>query len=327
MNMSTDTRALRNVVIVGAGAMGCLFAARLQEGGATVTLIDNNAERLSLIAKEGLELSDDSGTRSCRPGTALAPEHRGPVDLLMLFTKGMHSAAAVGSIAHLAQYKPIAVTLQNGLGNAEILADTFGADRVLKGTAHVPADLAPPNKVISHGFADLHVGGHVPAAQGLADPVAELFTRSGFKTIVSRNIDADVWEKLAFNAALNAMAMITESSNGAMAVESGRRIARAVVQEAVSVAGKIGLELESAQIEQTIAMALAHHPLHKASMLQDRECGRPTEIDNINGAIVRVGEKYGVATPVNATLADLVRIIESALPSSQPARSSHGKQS
>jgi 2-dehydropantoate 2-reductase len=62
-------------------------------------------------------------------------------------------------------------------------------------------------------------------------------------------------------------------------------------------------------------------------MLQDRECGRPTEIDNINGAIVRVGEKYGVATPVNATLADLVRIIESALPSSQPARSSHGKQS
>jgi len=290
-------------------------------------LIDNNAPRLSLIAKEGLELSDDSGTRSCRPGTALAPEYRGPVDLLMLFTKGMHSAAAVGSIAHLAQYKPTAATLQNGLGNAEILADTFGADRVLKGTAHVPADLAPPNKVISHGFADLHVGGHVPAAQGLADPVAELFTRSGFKTIVSRNIDADVWEKLAFNAALNAMAMITESSNGAMAVESGRRIARAVVQEAVSVARKIGLELEGAQIEQTIAMALAHHPLHKASMLQDRECGRPTEIDNINGAIVRVGEKYGVAAPVNATLADLVRIIESALPSSQPARSSHGKQS
>ena len=323
--MSTDTRVLRNVVIVGAGAMGCLFAARLQETGASVTLIDNNAQRLALIAQEGLELVDDSGTRSCRPGTALAQDYRGPVDLLVLFTKGMHSAAAVGSIAHLAQSRPIALTLQNGLGNAEILGDTFGADRVLKGTAHVPADLAPPNKVISHGFADLHVGGHVPAAQYLADPVAELFTRSGFKTVVSRNIDADVWEKLAFNAALNAMGMITESANGALAVESGRRIARAVVQETVSVARKIGLQLDCAQIELTIDMALEQHPFHKASMLQDRECGRSTEIDNINGAIVRVAEQYGVATPVNATLADLVRVIESALPSSPPARSSHGK--
>ena len=323
--MSTDTRVLRNVVIVGAGAMGCLFAARLQETGASVTLIDNNAQRLALIAQEGLELVDDSGTRSCRPGTALAQDYRGPVDLLVLFTKGMHSAAAVGSIAHLAQSRPIALTLQNGLGNAEILADTFGVDRVLKGTAHVPADLAPPNKVISHGFADLHVGGHVPAAQYLADPVAELFTRSGFKTVVSRNIDADVWEKLAFNAALNAMGMITESANGALAVESGRRIARAVVQETVSVARNIGLQLDCAQIERTIDMALEQHPFHKASMLQDRECGRSTEIDNINGAIVRVAEQYGVATPVNATLADLVRVIESALPSSPPARSSHGK--
>jgi 2-dehydropantoate 2-reductase len=325
MNMSADTRALRNVVIVGAGAMGCLFAARLQETGASVTLIDNNAQRLALIAKEGLELVDDSGTRACRPGTALAQDYRGPVDLLVLFTKGMHSAAAVGSIAHLAQSRPIALTLQNGLGNAEILAATFGADHVLKGTAHVPADLAPPNKVISHGFADLHVGGHVPAAQYLADPVAELFTRGGFKTVVSRNIDADVWEKLAFNAALNAMGMITESANGALAVESGRRIARTVVQETVSVARKIGLQLDGAQIERTIDMALEQHPLHKASMLQDRECGRSTEIDNINGAIVRVAEQYGVATPVNATLADLVRVIESALPSSPPARSSHGK--
>jgi 2-dehydropantoate 2-reductase len=311
MNMSTDTRAWRNVVIVGAGAMGCLFAARLQKFGTAVTLIDNNAQRLALIAKEGLELVDDTGGHSCRPGTALAQDYRGPVDLVVLFTKGMHSAAAVDSIASLAQFKPIALTLQNGLGNAEILAATFGADRVLKGTAHVPADLAPPNKVISHGFADVHIGGHVPEAQGLADPVAELFTRSGFKTVVSRNIDADVWEKLAFNAALNALAMITESNNGAMAVESGRRIARAVVQETVGVARKIGLELEGAKIEQTIAKALVDHPLHQASMLQDRESGRRSEIENINGAIVRVGEQYGVATPVNATLADLVRTIES----------------
>jgi 2-dehydropantoate 2-reductase len=301
---------IREIVIVGAGAMGCLFAARLLEAGAAVTLIDNNLERLKLIQEQGLELIDDAGSRRVQPRTALAQRFSGPVDLLMLFTKGVHSAAAVASVAHLAAGRPIALTLQNGLGNAEILAAAFGADRVLMGTAHVPADLQPPNKVISHGFAHLHLGGHVPAAHGLADPVAALLTRSGFQSTVAADIARAVWEKLAFNAALNATAMVAQASNGEMNNQPGRRVAHAVVLECVAVARAVGIDLDAGAIDQTIERALSEHPGHRASMLQDRENSRPGEIETLNGAIVRIGAEKGVPTPVNATLADLVRLIE-----------------
>src|SRR6185312_949167 len=109
---------MQQIVIVGAGAMGCLFAARFMEAGVSVTLIDNNAERLQVVEQQGLNLSDDSGSRVLRPRTSLAQAFTGPVDLLMLFTKGVHSAAAVNSVAHLARLQPVALTLQNGLGNA-----------------------------------------------------------------------------------------------------------------------------------------------------------------------------------------------------------------
>src|SRR6185312_5546529 len=118
---------MQQIVIVGAGAMGCLFAARFLEAGVAVTLIDNNVERLRMLEEQGLELIDDAGSRVLKPRTSLAERFSGPVDLMVLFTKGVHSAAAVKSVAHLAPLA--ALTLQNGLGNAEILAGAFGANR------------------------------------------------------------------------------------------------------------------------------------------------------------------------------------------------------
>ena len=309
---------IRHVVIVGAGAMGCLFAARMMEAGALVTLVDTDLRRLADIERLGLELHDDAGTRTLRPRTARAEDISGPVDLVVLFTKGLHSAAAVRSVAHLARLEPVALSLQNGLGNAEILAETFGAGRVLKGTAHVPADLHPPNQVLSHGFSQADLGGHVPAAHALAPRVAQLLSRGGFAVEVREDIEAAVWAKLAFNAALNAMAMISGSCNAAMNNPPGKRIAAAVVRETVAVAAAAGLRLDSSGINETVLKALAGHPAHKASMLQDREAARRTEIQSINGAIVRAGERYGVATPVNATLTDLVLVIEAALAAPTP---------
>lgn len=300
---------MQQIVIVGAGAMGCLFAARFLEAGVSVTLIDNNVERLRVIEEKGLELIDDAGSRVLRPRTSLAERFSGPVDLMVLFTKGVHSAAAVKSVAHLAPLA--ALTLQNGLGNAEILAGAFGADRVLMGTAHVPADLRVPNKVVTQGFAHVHLGGYVPAAQHLAAPVSELLTRSGFDSTVAADIKLAVWEKLVFNAALNATAMVAQASNGDMNNEYGRRIAAAVVLESVAVAHALGIKLDPRAINETIDKALAEHPAHKASMLQDREHRRPGEIETLNGAIVRIGAERGVPTPVSSTLADLVRLIES----------------
>src|SRR4051812_19046635 len=104
-----------SVAIVGAGAMGCLFAARLAEQGSAVTLIDVDRERLAIIGRDGITLTDDKGTRTLKVSVAVAADAK-PVDVLILFTKGVHSKAAIDSVLHLAPSKPVAVTLQNGLG-------------------------------------------------------------------------------------------------------------------------------------------------------------------------------------------------------------------
>lgn len=299
-----------NVTIVGAGAMGCLFAARLAEQGSRVTLVDVDGERLATMARDGITLHDDDGERTLSVGAALAADAAAPVDLLMLFTKGVHSAAAIRSIAHLADTRPVALTLQNGIGNAELLAETFGADRVLMGTAHVPADLDGPTSVRTHGFGHVELGGFIPAAQGLAPSVAALLEGAGFGAKVAEDVNAAVWEKVAFNAALNAMAMICQASNGEMDNDPGRRLAYSVVDETVAVAAARGIMLDAAHIRATIDKALHEHAHHKASMLQDREHGRATEIEMINGAIGREGVRLGVPTPVCDALSDLVRLIE-----------------
>jgi 2-dehydropantoate 2-reductase len=121
-----------------------------------------------------------------------------------------------------------------------------------------------------------------------------------------------VWEKVAFNAALNALATVTGLTVGGIDQAPGHRIAAAIVSEVVETAATQGICLERSRIDARIAFALANHRSHKASMLQDRLAGRPTEIESINGAVVRVGERTGVPTPVTSTLADLVRLLEAA---------------
>ncbi len=304
--------SMPSVAIIGAGAMGCLFAARLAEQGARVTLVDVDRERLSVIARDGITLKDDDGARTLAVGAALAAEVIAPVDLVVLFTKGMHSAAAIASVAHLAPTKPIALTLQNGIGNADLLAAGFGADQVLLGTAHIPADLSGPASVATHGFGHLDLGGFTAAAQAFAPAVADLLAKAGFDAHVASDINAAVWEKVAFNGALNAVGMICQLPNAGIDNEPGRRIAVNVVDETVSVAAAGGISLDRDRIVATVDAALREHAHHKASMLQDREHGRRTEIETINGAIAREGARLGVPTPVCDTLTDLVRIIETA---------------
>lgn len=300
------------VTIVGAGAMGCLFAARMAEAGAAVTVVDVDASRLGLIRAQGIRLTDDRGTRRVPVRAAAASEVSEPVDLLILFTKGMHSAAAIASVSHLRSNDMLALTLQNGLGNAELLAAAFGADRVLMGTALVPADLVGPDTVESHGFASLQLGAFANAETSAVARVAGWLERSGFAVQQHARIAVALWEKVAFNAALNGIGMICQVPNGGIDNQWGRRLAAEVVAETVAVAAAQGVVIDRGGILSHVDAALRDHRAHKASMLQDREAGRPSEIETINGAIAALGKAAGVATPVSDTLADLVRIIEAA---------------
>lgn len=301
---------LRRVAIVGAGAMGCFFAARLAEAGFDVTLIDVDAPRLEAIARDGVTLSDGFGERTVRMAAAKAQDVKGPVDLVILYTKGMHSAAAAASVKHLAGPDTWAMSAQNGLGNAEILAGVFLPDRVIVGATGLPADLKGPTQVSSHGEGEVWINGFNAAANAGAEAVAAVLRKGRIDAVVDPNIQVAIWEKVAFNAALNALGAITLLPNGPLDVPEGHEVAFGVMEETVAVAHAKGVPINKAHIEEKIRYALAHHQGHKASMLQDRLAGRRTEIEQINGAIVREAKAVGLQAPVNATLANLMRLIE-----------------
>ncbi len=301
---------MARIVIVGAGAMGCLFAARLALGGQDVSVVDVDMQRLDLIARDGIHLHDDSGHQVASVGAALAAHVAGPVELIMLMTKGMHSAAAIRSVAHLDDGRCAVLTLQNGLGNVEAIGEVFAQDRILWGVTDFPADLERPNAVASHGAGHIWLGGVNAAAHALAQPVVDLLNTGTLNAVVDADVRSAVWEKVAFNAALNALSTITSLPVGGLDCAEGRRIAGAVIDETIATAAALGIAMDRERLITKTDFALANHRTHKPSMLQDRLAGRVTEIESINGAIERFAQQTGVEVPTTRLLADLVRMGE-----------------
>lgn len=301
---------MNRVVIVGAGAMGCLFAARLVQAGAEVSLVDVDQGRLDALNREGVTLEDDAGVRTVPVTAAVASALRSPPDLLLLLTKSLHTEAAVRSIAHLAGEDTWALTLQNGLGNAEVLTTAFAPQRVLVGVTDYPSNLDGMTRVSSHGRGHVRLGPISGRETSGADRAADLLNRAGFHASVDPAIEVAVWEKVAFNAALNPLGAVTGLTNGGLDTPYGRRVIGAILAETVAAAATKGVLLDLSAIELRVANALATHRDHRASMLQDMTAGRRTEIDAINGAIVSVAKAGGSPAPVTAAIADLVRLME-----------------
>lgn len=297
------------VIVVGAGAMGCLFAARLALSGRHVTVVDVDRERLAVIAREGIRLHDAAGERIVKVEARTAAE-TDRADLVLLFTKAMHSRSAIASVAHLADGWCCALTLQNGLGNAEAIAEVFPLANVLAGVTDWPADFSPPNAVAAHGTGHVWLGAVDPAGRPFAEAAVALLDAAGMGAQHDPQVLAAIWEKAAFNAALNALSTILLLPVGGLDTVEGRSMAIAVFDETIAVAASKGISMDRARLLAKMDFALANHKAHKPSMLQDRMAGRLTEIDAINGEIVNAARAAGLAAPVTSTLAALVRMGE-----------------
>lgn len=309
MHVREGISTMERVVVVGAGAMGCLFAARLALSGSEVTVVDVDRERLSIIADQGIHLHDETGEHVVKVKACMAADTDG-ADLVLLFTKAMHSRAAIASVAHLADGECCALTLQNGLGNAEAIAKVFSPANVIAGVTDWPADFAPPNGVAAHGTGHVWLGAFDPAGEASARTAVELLNAARMGAQHDPQVLAAIWEKAAFNAALNALSAILNLPVGGLDTQEGRSIATAVIDETIAVAATKGIAMDRARLLAKTDFALANHKAHKPSMLQDRLAGRLTEIDAINGEIVKAAQAGGIAAPVTSTLAALVRMGE-----------------
>jgi len=298
------------IAVLGAGALGSYIGGRLAEHGAPVVLIGRDAKRLAVIARDGIRIEDDRGDRLVRVRAARAAELDEPVGLVIVLTKAIDTAAAIESMRHLIGPDTWAVTLQNGIGNGETIAAVVPAARVAIGMTDIPAGLLGAAHVRSPGRGAIRLWSMDGTDSAALRAIETLLAGAGFNCAATREIATDIWEKVAFNGALNALGAITRRTNGELDNPDGRAIAHAVVDEAVAAGTALGVPVERARILAKIDGALTQHRAHKGSMLQDVLAGRPTEIDFINGAIVRAAERAGLAAPVNQTLVRLVHLIE-----------------
>lgn len=311
-NETIASEGAMNITILGAGAMGSLFGGLLAEQGQKVTLLDVNDIHLQAIQRQGLRLETDDGERRFHQLTACRPEQvQGHADLLLVFTKTLHTEVALASVAHHLAPHTRVLTLQNGLGNAEMLCRHVAEERVMVGMTTWPSDMLGAGHVRSHGKGGVRLLSADSRQRACAGDIAALLDAAGLRAEVDPDVWTSIWEKVAFNAALNSLCAATGCTVGQLdAVPEGMQLIRGIVEEVVAVAQAEGVPASAQRCLHSIADALAQHRSHKPSMLQDVLAGRPTEIGSINGEVVARASRLGIAVPHTETLLGLLRLIE-----------------
>ena len=299
------------VCIVGCGAVGSLFAANLARlDDVEVWAYDAAQAHVDAINADGLRLSGAGEVVGRLHATADAGELP-PCDFGIVATKAMHTEAAIEATAHAFEDGCVA-TVQNGLGSEETLAAHVA--RVIRGTTF------PAGKVLAPGHVQWDVRGDTtlgpfeprPAPAAEIARLAEACTRGGMPTHAVADARGPQWRKVIFNSATNPVGALTGLTHGRVCERPDlRALVSGLVDEGKAVAAAQGIELDSdpeALIDHAAKPEVAYH--HKASMLQDVEARRPTEIDYLNGGIVRFGREHGVPTPLNSAIWALVKGVE-----------------
>ena len=299
------------VTIVGCGAVGSLFAANLaQLDDVEVWAFDLDREHVAAINEHGLRLSGADevvGELSATTDAAELP----PSDFGIVATKCMHTAAAIEATA-AAFANGSVCSVQNGVGNEEALAQH--AERVIRGTTFPAGRVVEPGHVQWDVKGDTTIGPFEPRPAPMADieQLADACTRGGMPTQAVADARGPQWRKLIFNAATNPIGALTGLTHGRVVEDAGlRRLVSQLVDEGKAVAAAQGIELD-ADPEELIDHAARPDVAydHKASMLQDVEARRPTEIDYLNGGISRFGREQSVPTPMNDAVTALIKGLE-----------------
>jgi 2-dehydropantoate 2-reductase len=294
--------------IVGPGAMGCLFAALLQEAGHEVWLLDHDVPRADAIERAGLAVEQD-GRERCVAVRASADAARvPPCRVVWLFVKSPATRAALRGAAPLLAPETIVVSLQNGLGNAEEILRHVPAGRTVCGTTSWGAIAAEPGRVRVMGSGPSRVAPAAPEGMPAASEIADALRAAGVATEASPDLAGTLWSKLVLNAAINPLTALHEVANGALLEDTGlRRLLHDAVREAAAVAGALGIRLtydDPARAANDLCRATG---ANASSMLQDIRRSRPTEIEALTGAVVREAARAGVPVPTNQMLLDRIR--------------------
>ena len=301
------------IYFLGAGALGCAIGGTLAAAGSDVTLIDPYQAHVDAINRDGLRMKVGDSERVVRVRAALDAAKLEAPDLLIVLVKSFHTRAAIEGARNIVGPDTAVMSLQNGMGHEEILSEVVGAGHVLAGKTYVGGVMLAAGHVIAGTQGKRTVIGEIDGRiSERAGAIAAEFERAELPCEVSGNILGAMWDKLLINVATGALSGITGQVYGSLyAVPEIEATAIAAVAEAMTVAEASGVKLSIKAPRDAWLMAAEGLPYEfKTSMLQSLEKGSITEIDFINGAVVRIGRKYDIPTPVNQTLVAAIKGIE-----------------
>lgn len=296
--------------ILGPGAIGSLIAGILVEGGKDVTLVARPGNRAETLKSDGLNVIGLGKDIHVRPPVVTDAEEAGRMDVVFVTVKAYDTETAIRQHRALVGDDTLVVSLQNGVGNVEALGEVVGADRVLAGSVTAGAYLDEAGVLNYAGRGEILIGELGGGYSTRAEVIAEAMARAGLDAAASDDINKVLFTKLAINCAINPLtALIREKNGEVVRREALKALIKDSVAELAEVADAEGVILDASALTERAFEVAELTAENRSSMLKDVLSGRKTEIDAICGAVCRLGEKHGIATPVNETLARLVTAV------------------
>ncbi len=301
------------ICILGAGSLGSTIGGALAETGMDVYLINRRPEFVQKINEEGLKIRVDDKEKIVPIKARTTSKGIGPVDLIIVLVKAFHTREAMEAATDLLGEHTMVMSLQNGLGNEEVLSEVVGQERIIGGKTYVGGVMLEPGHILA-GIEGKHT--YIGELDGTVTEritnISKVFTKAGLATVVSHNILGIIWDKLLINAATGALSGITKLPYGGLYdIPEIEAVALQAVEEGIAVAKANEVVLSMEDPKQIWLKAAEGLPKDfKTSILQSFEKGSITEIDYINGSIVRWGKRCHIATPINETLVANIKGIE-----------------
>lgn len=301
------------VVIVGAGAMGCRFGGALHKAGAEVWLYDVSELHVNSIKERGLIVHDGEGVERLPLNATTDIASVPPPDLAVIFTKAIHTKSALEQAVRCFTPDTAVLTMQNGLGSIELISQYTPQENIIAGITNYASDMLGPGEIEAKGSGISKVmplsGKTAPMASGFVG----MLNSVGCHAELTDNIMKDIWEKVAFNAALNTITAITGLTVGGVgSTEEGFRLAKAVSSEVIRVAHAEGVEADGSHVHEVIESVFDPEMSgdHKTSMLQDVAAKRRTEADAICGVVLEKAFNHGLGVRYLETVYLLIKMIE-----------------
>jgi 2-dehydropantoate 2-reductase len=291
------------VAVMGAGAVGCYYGGMLARAGHSVTIV-GRPQHVAAVKKHGLIVETKSFTEAVRLDAVTEPSGVANADTILFCVKSHDTVAAGSEIAPYVAKDASILSLQNGVDNAERLQSTLERS-VIPSAVYVAVDMPAPGHVRHHGRGELLIG-----PSPLSGHIATVFGQAGIPTEVSDNVDGVLWAKLIVNCAYNALSAVARQPYGRlMEVEGVREVMTDVVAECLAVAELLQVKVPGNILNAVLDLA-ASMPNQYSSTAQDLARGKASEIDHLNGYVVRSAAKLGIQTPVNRLLLVMVKLIE-----------------